>query len=735
MFGQAKSQSFYDIQTIQTIELHFGQSNWDYMMDTAKAGSGSYIMADSININGTSMDSVGVRYKGNSSYSSNRIKNPIHIELDHFKEAHIYDGITDIKLNNGFKDPSLVRETVSYHIAGCYMAVPKANYARLYINGQFIGIYTNVESITKKFVNSRFGSNDNTFFKCNPVYSSMSKSNLAYLGPDSASYYNSYEMKSNSGWNDMVNLCSILNNNPNNINSILDIDRALWMLAFNNLLVNLDSYTGAISQNYYLYKADNNCFNSILWDLNESFGSFNNSGTGPPLNITQMQQLTPMLHLNNTERPLIQKLLNVPIYKKMYMAHFKTIYKEFFVNNQYLSLANSYQSIIDASVQADANKLYSYSDFINNISQTVSSGPMQIPGITLLMNGRKNYLSTQTDMQYSQPDITNITLSDTLPEMNDNIFVNATVQNGSYVLLGYRFNQQDRFTRIQMYDDGNHGDGAAADGIFGVQIQIGSPIVQYYIYAENANAGKFSPERAEYEYYTIFSSHGNIEAGQVVINELMAINTVTVSDPNNQFEDWIELYNNTNTYISLKGAYLSDSYTNPYKWLFPDNTFIEPYGYLLIWADNDTTQQGLHANFKLSGAGEQVILSYNSGYIIDDISFSEQISDISFGRYPNGTGSFTYLTPTPMALNQPMAIDEHQTNSIFSMYPLPAQSYVFISGSIPVSQIKIFDVNGRIIENHSFSGAFEIKLPTEHLLPGCYILMMNNTYPLKLIKL
>ena len=49
---------------ITNIQITFAQSNWDYMLDTAKAGSEGYIMAQSVSINGTLYDSVGVKYKG-----------------------------------------------------------------------------------------------------------------------------------------------------------------------------------------------------------------------------------------------------------------------------------------------------------------------------------------------------------------------------------------------------------------------------------------------------------------------------------------------------------------------------------------------------------------------------------------------------------------------------------------------------------------------------------------------
>ena len=51
------------------------------------------------------------------------------------------------------------------------------------------------------------------------------------------------------------------------------------MIAFDNVIVNLDSYIGGFKQNYYLYRDGTNRFNSTIWDLNESFGTFSQTGT------------------------------------------------------------------------------------------------------------------------------------------------------------------------------------------------------------------------------------------------------------------------------------------------------------------------------------------------------------------------------------------------------------------------------------------------------------------------
>lgn len=119
-------------------------------MDTAKIGLEGYILADSARVNGIFYDSVGVKYKGNSSYNPTSNKNPLHIALDQFKNQS-YQGFKDIKLSNCYADPSMMREVLSYDILSNYMDCPKSNFIKVYINNAYIGIYTNTESIGKTF--------------------------------------------------------------------------------------------------------------------------------------------------------------------------------------------------------------------------------------------------------------------------------------------------------------------------------------------------------------------------------------------------------------------------------------------------------------------------------------------------------------------------------------------------------------------------------------------------------
>ena len=734
-------QEFYDMDVVQTIEVGFDESNWDALMDAQASGDGDYIMARDVTINGVVFDSVGVKFKGNSSYSANRVKNPWHIELDTYKEQD-YEGYTDIKLANGHNDPSFLRDVLGFHILRQYMDAPLSNYANLYVNGTLIGLYTNTESISKKFVKSRFGSKKNTFVECSPPdgadQSTTDLPNLVYLGQDSTDYYNAYSMKSDEGWQELIDLCDTLQNNMADIEAMLDVDRALWMLAFDNAIVNLDSYIGQFAQNYYLYRSDYNQFFPVVWDLNESFGIFSQTGSGSLRNTSEKQRMDYLLHDGDASYPLVKQLLNVPMYKRMYLAHYKTMLLENFDNEAYYNTGLELQSIIDAAVQADPNKFYTYNNFLNNLSSDITSGngPMSIsvPGITNLMNTRSSYLLGLSDLTHTAPTISNISLSSDAPLINETITVSVSVTDGNAVYLAYRSESIAPFTRVEMYDDGVHDDGAANDGIFAAELGMTASSMQYYIYAENEKAGIFSPRRAEYEYHSISAATTIPELSDVVINEFMASNESTVTDQDEEYEDWIELYNNGSNLIDLEGYYLSDDETDFMQWAFPEGTLLSPGAYLIVWADKDEEQDGLHASFKLSSSGESIYLTDASGTIVDMVSFTAQTMDVSWGRYPNGTGNFQVMSPTFNSVNLEGQEITDISTSVSAVpgllaYPNPARESfsLEISGDKQSDRpVLIYNLSGKVIYQNSISE--KLWISTTDWSPGMYIIRVDDAF-------
>lgn len=131
----------------------------------------------------------------------------------------------------------------------------------------------------------------------------------------------------------------------------------------------------------------------------------------------------------------------------------------------------------------------------------------------------------------------------------------------------------------------------------------------------------------------------------LVINEFMADNDDDSpwSDQDGDFDDWIELYNNTNQAINLENYFLSDTSTFEHKWELP-NVSIPANGYLIVWADKDIDQMGLHTQFSLDKDGGEVVLSYQDGTVIDSVVYGEQSANVSMSRRPNGTGTF-FETP------------------------------------------------------------------------------------------
>lgn len=155
--------------------------------------------------------------------------------------------------------------------------------------------------------------------------------------------------------------------------------------------------------------------------------------------------------------------------------------------------------------------------------------------------------------------------------------------------------------------------------------------------------------------FTTLAVSAQIGTNDVVINEFLASNNANYPDPDepDEYPDWIELYNNTDNTIDISGIYITDNLNQPTKWQVPANTSISARGYLILLADKDNEQGSAHTNFKLNAeSGIIAIVNTDAKMIIDSLSYQQQYSDISFGRYPDGANKwFFFDTPTPNAKN------------------------------------------------------------------------------------
>lgn len=223
---------------------------------------------------------------------------------------------------------------------------------------------------------------------------------------------------------------------------------------------------------------------------------------------------------------------------------------------------------------------------------------------------------------------------------------------------------------------------------------------------------------------------------EIVINELMAKNTTYAEDEAGQFDDYIELRNNSATnFQNLKDWHLTDTLGILDKWQFPDEATLAPHGYLVIWADEDGSQGDLHCNFKLDGDGEELYLINPDGEIVDQVIFGEQEEDMSYSRIPNGTGDFVIKNGTIGFNNENTSSVDSQFADSFKIYPNPTQNILHIQNLETQSAvIEIFDLLGnRIFNQEMTEGNATCNL--SNVSTGMYIITINGIFIDRLVKL
>ena len=741
----ASAQNLYDASVLREFRVRFPQTDWKNLL--AQNEKTEIDIPATLIVGTTQLDSVGIRYKGHSSANIPGEKKPFNITTDSYRKDQKLWGYTTINLNNFFKDPTFVREIIAYHIAEMYLPAAKTAFVKLYLNDEYWGMYLNVQQLNKIFLKEFFGTSDGNHYKGDP------KGDLAWLGTDTMRYKAAYELKTNEDINDWIDLVSFidkLNNLPANqfpteIQKIFNVDRALWYIAFCNLFVNLDSYIGS-GHNHYIYHYPVDTRLHIMpWDLNEVLGTF---ATGP-MTIQDRERLPINYNQTNPQRPLIGKLLAVPEFYARYIAHFRTMMQEVFTESYWNPLIQSYQNLIRADVAADSKKLYSMDWFTTNVTSNVQApGPQGniIPGLLSLINNRRAYLQSLPELSTLQPTILPPTISPQQPKTSDAPSVRVEVTNASTVNLWTSIDGK-AFSKTLMTSAGGSTYQAT------IAKQIAGTRVWYYIEALTAqNVAKYFPERAEKEFlqYTVVHDQQN----PIVINEVMSSNSKTIRDPQNEYDDWIELYNISGDPVNIGGLFITDEKKAPTKWRIPDNTRIDAFGYLLIWADDDSLDApGLHTNFKLSKTGEKVFLfdrTQSGNLLLDSTSYQGGLGEQTWGRYPNGSGAFRILPiPTPNSINvlTTSVTDNVMTPITLTLSPQPVhRSPLFITLSLPSREqfrIRIFNCLGsevHTIDSHFFEAGTHIlpvQLSGQHA--GLYWCRMESasiiiTKPFLLVK-
>lgn len=734
----APAQDFYDVDVLRTVDLQFHDANWWTLLQQNYA-SQTNILAD-MTVESVVYPDVGVRIRGNTSYTAlppGSQKVSLNIELDFVHDGQTVMGMKNLNFNNSFHDPTFCREVVYMNILSQWIPCGRANHIVLSLNGANWGVYANVQQYDKTLLKDFFDDEDGLRVKCanNP-----NGPGLQYVGTNPASYA-VYEIKDAGGLANPVNaiiaLCAAIDNTPSAnwplIDQILAIDPSIWTVVLENLFADDDSYVNKGCDFAFYRNPIDGRTHLHQTDGNESF-----------TNATW----TADFHFSQSTKPVLNNVLASAEMRGRYFAHLRAALAELdwtVLGPEFTARRN----LIDAAVQADMKKLYSYANFLANFTTTVNlpgtfpaGGP--VIGLQQYVTQRRALLLANAEVAAVGPTIQNVAASTAQVGVPIYVTANVTAPGAlASVYAYYRPSVDVQYQRILMKDDGLSGDGAAADGLFGALLPVvGTPgaEIAYYVGATAQNAflaQSFAPVRSELD-PLILAFELQPAPSDVVINEFLARNNSVIQDPAGSFEDYVELYNKGAATVDLSGMYMSDTLSNPTKWQFPAGSSIAPGQALLIWADEDLAEGPLHANFKLSTDGEEIGLWDADGTTLRDaITFGPQAIDVATGRLFDGGVQWATFAATPGALNHAgcglraydqldpvghtLGLTASGSGSIGSTVTLaasgflPASSTFFALGSAPlyapVAPNVIALMNGAVVIALPADGAGALNLP------------------------
>ncbi len=236
-------------------------------------------------------------------------------------------------------------------------------------------------------------------------------------------------------------------------------------------------------------------------------------------------------------------------------------------------------------------------------------------------------------------------------------------------------------------------------------------------------------------------------SAQLYINEFMASNDTAFAGPQGDYPDWIEIYNAGDEAVDLSGYYMADDLTDPGAMYaipstYPDSVTVPAHGYILFYANKGEESSVLNLDFKLSGGGEQVGLWNPDQEVIDSITYGEQTTDMSYGRYPDGGADWEFMpTYTPGETNVANSIIEKDEAPLMSQNrPNPFSGNTTIVFNIPAAQqvtINVYSITGKLVAvlaNGIFTAGQHKVVWNADNLPAGYYLYSIETATGKVVK-
>ena len=219
-------------------------------------------------INDEDLGEVGLRKKGLIGSSSTQ-RPSLKIKFNHSKKGRKYHGLERLTLNNNIQDPSLVKQYLSYKLfrkAG--LPAPRCNFARVYVNGQYLGVYTNVESIRKQFLKRAFNDSDGDLYE-------------GMINDFREGMYETFEIKDGADkkMKSIVRAVKALSKEGddqlNELGQAIDIDQFINFWVLEIITGHWDGYNGNLN-NFFVYSSsEDKRLRFIPWGTDGTWSMFN----------------------------------------------------------------------------------------------------------------------------------------------------------------------------------------------------------------------------------------------------------------------------------------------------------------------------------------------------------------------------------------------------------------------------------------------------------------------------
>src|SRR5574341_574491 len=240
--GLHAGDPMFNPAVLHETRIEMDPSDWQALRDNFR--SNQYYAAN-LSLDGEVVQQVGIRSRGLG--SRNETKPGLRLDFNRYVATQEFHGYKSAVLDNNVEDETMMKERLAYLVFEAMgIAAPQIAHTRLTVNGQYWGLYSLIESISKPFLEHRFGEKNLTLFDYEYAYDY----DFSYRGPDPASYIPSpFEPQTNEDKPDvgagLVAFIDAINNTPDatflsTISSFLDVDRFLTHVAIENALAEDD---------------------------------------------------------------------------------------------------------------------------------------------------------------------------------------------------------------------------------------------------------------------------------------------------------------------------------------------------------------------------------------------------------------------------------------------------------------------------------------------------------------